>query len=100
MLHLLLLLPLIVKYMLFKAVDLNLFTPSTTSKWPNTNSHYLRKSFIVFFFLMCAFICSRARNVVAAAPPPLRFFSPESPVVDLYLGQLDQVRSQVDSLVP
>lgn len=36
--------------------------------------------------------CSRAKNVVAAARPPVRFFSPEAPVVDLYLGQLDQVR--------
>ncbi|XP_076740816.1 thioredoxin domain-containing protein 11 isoform X2 [Maylandia zebra] len=34
---------------------------------------------------------SRAKNVVAAARPPVRFFSPDAPVVDLYLGQLDQV---------
>ncbi|XP_051940179.1 thioredoxin domain-containing protein 11 isoform X1 [Hippocampus zosterae] len=45
----------------------------------------------VLLVLAVKFTCSRARNVVAAAPPPLRFFSPESPVVDLYLGQLDQV---------
>ncbi|XP_067912518.1 thioredoxin domain-containing protein 11 isoform X2 [Heterodontus francisci] len=25
------------------------------------------------------------------APPPVRFFSPDSPVIDLYMGQLDQV---------
>ncbi|XP_057699331.1 thioredoxin domain-containing protein 11 isoform X2 [Corythoichthys intestinalis] len=41
------------------------------------------------------FICFsqliRAKDVVAAAKPPLRFFSPDSPVVDLYLGQLDQI---------
>lgn len=30
--------------------------------------------------------------MVAAAQPPVRFFSAEAPVVDLYLGQLDQVR--------
>ncbi|XP_034043581.1 thioredoxin domain-containing protein 11 [Thalassophryne amazonica] len=34
---------------------------------------------------------SRAKNVVAPARPPVRFFSTEAPVVDLYLGQLDQV---------
>ena len=37
---------------------------------------------------------SRAKNVVAAARPPVRFFSAEAPVVDLYLGQLDQARMQ------
>lgn len=37
-------------------------------------------------------LCSRAKNVVAAARPPVRFFSPDAPVVDLYLGQIDQVR--------
>uniref|UniRef100_A0AAX7UYW6 Thioredoxin domain-containing protein n=1 Tax=Astatotilapia calliptera TaxID=8154 RepID=A0AAX7UYW6_ASTCA len=37
------------------------------------------------------YFCSRAKNVVAAARPPVRFFSPDAPVVDLYLGQLDQV---------
>ena len=36
-------------------------------------------------------LSSRAKNVVAAARPPVRFFSVEAPVVDLYLGQLDQV---------
>ncbi|GCB60528.1 hypothetical protein scyTo_0003956 [Scyliorhinus torazame] len=34
---------------------------------------------------------SRAKDVVKMAPPPVRFFSPNSPVVDLYMGQLDQV---------
>lgn len=37
-------------------------------------------------------MCSRAKDVVAAAQPPVRFFSADAPVVDLYLGQLDQVR--------
>lgn len=37
-------------------------------------------------------MCSRAKDVVAAARPPVRFFSVDAPVVDLYLGQLDQVR--------
>lgn len=37
-------------------------------------------------------LCSRAKNVVAAARPPVRFFSPDAPIVDLYLGQIDQVR--------
>ncbi|XP_049576828.1 thioredoxin domain-containing protein 11 isoform X2 [Syngnathus scovelli] len=45
----------------------------------------------VLLVLAVKFTCSRAKNVVAAARPPLRFFSPESPVVDLYLGQIDQV---------
>lgn len=45
--------------------------------------------FVVNMSLMCR---SRAKNVVAAARPPVRFFSPDAPVVDLYLGQLDQVR--------
>uniref|UniRef100_W5KYF0 Thioredoxin domain containing 11 n=1 Tax=Astyanax mexicanus TaxID=7994 RepID=W5KYF0_ASTMX len=35
--------------------------------------------------------CSRAKNVVAVAPTPVRFFSPQFPVVDLFLGQQDQV---------
>ncbi|KAJ8364089.1 hypothetical protein SKAU_G00129200 [Synaphobranchus kaupii] len=35
--------------------------------------------------------CSRAKNVVAPARPPVRFFSPDAPVVDLFLGQLEQV---------
>ncbi|XP_078415140.1 thioredoxin domain-containing protein 11 isoform X1 [Cetorhinus maximus] len=34
---------------------------------------------------------SRAKDVVKMAPPPVRFFSPNSPVIDLYMGQLDQV---------
>lgn len=29
--------------------------------------------------------------MVAPARPPRRFFSPDAPVVDLFLGQLDQV---------
>lgn len=41
--------------------------------------------------LVVRFTCSRAKNVVAAARTPVRFFSAEAPVVDLYLGQLDQV---------
>eukprot|EP00064_Thunnus_orientalis_P019242 superscaffoldBa00004727_g19358 len=45
----------------------------------------------VLLILAVKFTCSRAKNVVAAARPPLRFFSAEAPVVDLYLGQLDQV---------
>nr|XP_057946717.1 thioredoxin domain-containing protein 11 isoform X1 [Doryrhamphus excisus] len=45
----------------------------------------------VLLVLAVKLTCSRAKNVVAAARPPLRFFSAESPVVDLYLGQLDQV---------
>ncbi|KAG9349848.1 hypothetical protein JZ751_026201 [Albula glossodonta] len=35
--------------------------------------------------------CSRAKNVVAPARPPTRFFSHDAPVVDLFLGQLEQV---------
>src|SRR4029434_6939892 len=34
---------------------------------------------------------SRAKNVEAQAPAPVRFFAAEAPVVDLYLGQLEQV---------
>ncbi|XP_037327811.2 thioredoxin domain-containing protein 11 [Pungitius pungitius] len=45
----------------------------------------------VLLVLAVRFTCSRARDVVAAARPPVRFFSAEAPVVDLYLGQLDQV---------
>ncbi|XP_034544006.1 LOW QUALITY PROTEIN: thioredoxin domain-containing protein 11 [Notolabrus celidotus] len=45
----------------------------------------------VLLVLAVKFTCSRAKNVVAAARPPVRFFSAEAPVVDLYLGQLDQV---------
>ncbi|XP_030635780.1 thioredoxin domain-containing protein 11 isoform X3 [Chanos chanos] len=35
--------------------------------------------------------CSRAKNVVAAARAPVRFFAGDVPVVDLYLGQVEQV---------
>uniref|UniRef100_A0A3B4AC66 Uncharacterized protein n=1 Tax=Periophthalmus magnuspinnatus TaxID=409849 RepID=A0A3B4AC66_9GOBI len=45
----------------------------------------------VLLILAVKFTCSRAKNVVAPARPPVRFFSPEAPVVDLYLGQIDQV---------
>ncbi|KAM6941092.1 thioredoxin domain-containing protein 11 [Lycodopsis pacificus] len=45
----------------------------------------------VLLSLAVHFTCSRAKDVVAAARPPVRFFSAEAPVVDLYLGQLDQV---------
>lgn len=45
----------------------------------------------VLLVLAVKFTCSRAKNVVVAARPPVRFFSAEAPVVDLYLGQLDQV---------
>ncbi|XP_056135995.1 thioredoxin domain-containing protein 11 isoform X2 [Lampris incognitus] len=45
----------------------------------------------VLLILAVKFTCSRAKNVVASARPPVRFFSAEVPVVDLYLGQLDQV---------
>lgn len=38
-----------------------------------------------------ASLCSRAVNVVAPPRPPVRFFAPDAPVVDLYLGQIDQV---------
>nr|XP_033818927.1 thioredoxin domain-containing protein 11 isoform X2 [Geotrypetes seraphini] len=45
--------------------------------------------------LSCAFIvalrvtCGRAKDVVVPAKPPVHFFSPISPVVDLFRGQLD-----------
>ncbi|KAM4584550.1 thioredoxin domain-containing protein 11 [Odontesthes bonariensis] len=45
----------------------------------------------VLLILAVKFTCSRAKDVVAAARPPVRFFAAEAPVVDLYLGQLDQV---------
>ncbi|KAG7486941.1 thioredoxin domain-containing protein 11 [Solea senegalensis] len=45
----------------------------------------------VLLILAVKFTCSRAKNVVAPARPPVRFFSAEAPVVDLYMGQLDQV---------
>uniref|UniRef100_A0A3P8X0R5 Thioredoxin domain containing 11 n=1 Tax=Cynoglossus semilaevis TaxID=244447 RepID=A0A3P8X0R5_CYNSE len=44
----------------------------------------------VLLVLAVKFTCSRAKNVVAPARPPVRFFSAEAPIVDLYLGQLDQ----------
>uniref|UniRef100_A0A3Q3IJP4 Thioredoxin domain-containing protein n=1 Tax=Monopterus albus TaxID=43700 RepID=A0A3Q3IJP4_MONAL len=44
----------------------------------------------VLFILAVKFTCSRAKDVVVAAQPPVRFFSTEAPIVDLYLGQLDQ----------
>lgn len=37
--------------------------------------------------------------MVAAARPPVRFFSPDAPVVDLYLGQLDQVKFKDSDLM-
>ncbi|XP_012987795.2 thioredoxin domain-containing protein 11 [Esox lucius] len=45
----------------------------------------------VLLLLAVKFTCSRAKNVVAAAHPPVRFISAEAPMVDLYLGQLEQV---------
>ncbi|KAK7929602.1 hypothetical protein WMY93_005997 [Mugilogobius chulae] len=45
----------------------------------------------LLLLLAVKFTCSRAKNVVAPARPPVRFFSSEAPVVDLYLGQIDQV---------
>ncbi|KAM9792490.1 thioredoxin domain-containing protein 11 [Neosynchiropus ocellatus] len=45
----------------------------------------------VLLVLAVKFTCSRAKNVVAVARPPTRFFSADAPVIDLYLGQLDQV---------
>ncbi|XP_008296598.1 thioredoxin domain-containing protein 11 [Stegastes partitus] len=45
----------------------------------------------VLLILAVKFTCSRAKNVVVPARPPVRFFSADAPVVDLYLGQLDQV---------
>ncbi|XP_073697720.1 thioredoxin domain-containing protein 11 isoform X2 [Garra rufa] len=55
--------------------------------------------------LTCAIIlpltltCSRVKDVVAAARSPVRFFPPEAPVVDLFLGQLeeaDRLREEAD----
>ncbi|XP_072416092.1 thioredoxin domain-containing protein 11 [Chiloscyllium punctatum] len=43
------------------------------------------------FSLSLRLALSRAKDVVKMAPPPVRFFSPNSPVIDLYMGQLDQV---------
>ncbi|XP_060946978.1 thioredoxin domain-containing protein 11 [Limanda limanda] len=45
----------------------------------------------VLLVLALVLTCSRAKDVVAAARPPVRFFSAEAPIVDLYMGQLDQV---------
>ncbi|XP_022073873.2 thioredoxin domain-containing protein 11 [Acanthochromis polyacanthus] len=45
----------------------------------------------VLLVLAVKFTCSRAKNVVVPARPPVRFFAADAPVVDLYLGQLDQV---------
>lgn len=45
----------------------------------------------VLLVLAVKFTCSRAKNVVAPPRPPVRFFSSEAPVVDLYMGQIDQV---------
>ncbi|XP_029432972.1 thioredoxin domain-containing protein 11 isoform X2 [Rhinatrema bivittatum] len=45
--------------------------------------------------LSCAFIvalrvtCGRAKDVIVPAKPPVNFFSPRSPVIDLFRGQLD-----------
>ncbi|KAM3864554.1 thioredoxin domain-containing protein 11 [Diretmus argenteus] len=44
----------------------------------------------VLLVLAVTLTCSRAKDVVAAARPPVRFFSTEAPVVDLYMGQVDQ----------
>ncbi|KAM4024110.1 thioredoxin domain-containing protein 11 [Anomaloglossus baeobatrachus] len=35
------------------------------------------------------FTCSRAKDVIMPAKPPMQFFPTQSPVVDLFLGQLD-----------
>ncbi|KAK6481577.1 thioredoxin domain-containing protein 11 [Huso huso] len=43
--------------------------------------------------LAITFTCSETKQVVFPAQPPTRFFSPDSPVVDLYLGQLDEAES-------
>ncbi|TWW58924.1 Thioredoxin domain-containing protein 11 [Takifugu flavidus] len=45
----------------------------------------------VLLVLAIKFTCSRAKNVVAPPRPPVRFFAHDAPVVDLYLGQIDQV---------
>ncbi|XP_061576183.1 thioredoxin domain-containing protein 11 [Cololabis saira] len=45
----------------------------------------------VLLLLALRLTCGRAKDVVAAAQPPVRFFSADAPIVDLYLGQLDQV---------
>ncbi|RXM27990.1 Thioredoxin domain-containing protein 11 [Acipenser ruthenus] len=43
--------------------------------------------------LAITFTCSETKQVVLPAQPPARFFSPGAPVVDLYLGQLDEAES-------
>uniref|UniRef100_A0A8C7K4F3 Thioredoxin domain containing 11 n=1 Tax=Oncorhynchus kisutch TaxID=8019 RepID=A0A8C7K4F3_ONCKI len=66
----------------------NLFQDETNYK------QLVSKSFPVFLSLSLCLslpLSSRAKNVVASARPPVRFFSAEAPVVDLYLGQLEQV---------
>uniref|UniRef100_A0A2K6MDE4 Thioredoxin domain containing 11 n=1 Tax=Rhinopithecus bieti TaxID=61621 RepID=A0A2K6MDE4_RHIBE len=39
--------------------------------------------------LALKFTCSRAKDVIIPAKPPVSFFSPRSPVLDLFQGQLD-----------
>ncbi|XP_030653701.1 thioredoxin domain-containing protein 11 isoform X1 [Nomascus leucogenys] len=39
--------------------------------------------------LALKFTCSRAKDVIMPAKPPVSFFSPRSPVLDLFQGQLD-----------
>ncbi|XP_001105775.3 thioredoxin domain-containing protein 11 isoform X3 [Macaca mulatta] len=39
--------------------------------------------------LALKFTCSRAKDVIIPAKPPVNFFSPRSPVLDLFQGQLD-----------
>ncbi|XP_032098636.1 thioredoxin domain-containing protein 11 isoform X1 [Sapajus apella] len=39
--------------------------------------------------LALKFTCSRAKDVIIPAKPPVNFFSPKSPVLDLFQGQLD-----------
>ncbi|KAK2818359.1 hypothetical protein Q7C36_022292 [Tachysurus vachellii] len=57
----------------------------------------------VALLLTCALIlaltltCSRANSVVALARPPGRFLSPSVPVVDLFLGQQDQVEKLMEA---
>uniref|UniRef100_UPI00398EDF2C thioredoxin domain-containing protein 11 isoform X2 n=1 Tax=Pristiophorus japonicus TaxID=55135 RepID=UPI00398EDF2C len=46
---------------------------------------------VICTLLTLRFALSRAKDVVKMPPPPVRFFSPNSPVIDLYMGQLDQV---------
>nr|DBA20316.1 TPA: hypothetical protein GDO54_016023 [Pyxicephalus adspersus] len=39
--------------------------------------------------IILRFTCSRAKDVIMPATPPVHFFTAHSPVVDLFLGQLD-----------